>query len=72
MLTLNSPDFVGKEPKKAKKKKPTGILKDLIELKRYLMEIDPKKREVELHEDKNGGLVDWSDVEAIIKKYSNP
>lgn len=49
-------------------KKPTGILKDLSELKRY----DYVWSKTPIEEYKNGRLVLWSDVEAIINKYLNP
>lgn len=48
---------------KPKKKKPTGILKDLMELKTYYIANN------EIHETKNGAFVKESDVEAIINKY---
>jgi hypothetical protein len=61
----------GQEPgKKVKKKKPTGILKDLVELKRYYMSNDDLVPEGYLIEHKKGAFVEWSDVEKIIKKYS--
>ena len=46
----------------------TGILKDLMELKRY----DYVWSKTPIEEYKNGRLVLWSDVEAIINKYSHP
>jgi len=48
-------------------KKPTGILKDLLELKRY--SVFPSSKVIEGN--KNGNIVRWSDVEAIINKYLN-
>jgi len=48
-------------------KKP-GILKDLSELKRY--SVFPSSKVIEGN--KNGNIVRWSDVEAIINKYLNP
>lgn len=48
-------------------KKPTGILKDLSELKRYEEDYDGIAFEHEY-----GSYVLWSDVEAIINKYMNP
>lgn len=56
------------ETKKLQKKKPTGILKDLSELKRY--SVFPSSKVIEGN--KNGNIVRWSDVEAIINKYLNP
>jgi len=56
------------EPSKKRKKKPTGILKDLMELKKY----DYVWIGSPLEGDKNGRFVLWSDVEAIINKYLNP
>ncbi len=49
-------------------KEPTGILKDLSELKKY----DYVWIGSPLEGDKNGRFVLWSDVEAIINKYINP
>lgn len=46
----------------------TGILKDLSELKRY--SVFPSSKVIEGN--KNGNIVRWSDVEAIINKYLNP
>ena len=58
----------GSEPSKKTKKEPTGILKDLSELKRY--SVFPSSKVIEGN--KNGNIVRWSDVEAIINKYMNP
>lgn len=56
-----------------KKKKPTGILKDLIELTRFLSYSgDDDIFGPTLIEDKEGDLIRVEDVEAIINKYSNP
>lgn len=46
-------------------KKPTGILKDLKKLNRYIM-----FKGIQLKEEDT--VVLWSDVEAIINKYLNP
>jgi len=54
------------EPSKKTKKKPTGILKDLSELKRYWI------YNRVLMENENGSVIKVSDVEAIINKYLNP
>jgi hypothetical protein len=59
------------EPSKKRKKKPTGILKDLSELKRYELfkgTVETKFKDLT----KEGEYVRWSDVEAIINKYLNP
>ena len=56
----------GSEPSKKRKKKPTGILKDLLELKRYWI------YNRVLMENENGSVIKVSDVEAIINKYMNP
>ena len=58
----------GSEPSKKTKKEPTGILKGLLELKKY----DYVWIGSPLEGDKNGRFVLWSDVEAIINKYLNP
>lgn len=55
------------KPNEVKKKKPTGILKDLIKIQRYLI-VDGKF----IFHNEKGNYVKWSDVEAIINKYSNP
>ena len=47
-------------------KQPTGILKDLLELKRYWI------YNRVLMENENGSVIKVSDVEAIINKYLNP
>lgn len=47
-------------------KQPTGILKDLSELKRYWI------YNRVLMENENGSVIKVSDVEAIINKYLNP
>lgn len=63
------------EPSKKTKKQPTGILKDLMELKRYeLGENDDDEYGFSacIIAYKKGSLVEWSDVEAIINKYSHP
>ena len=67
MLQLAS-NLPGSEPSKKIKKEPTGILKDLSELKRY--SVFPSSKVIEGN--KNGNIVRWSDVEAIINKYTNP
>ena len=54
------------EPSKKIKKKPTGILKDLSELKRYWI------YNRVLMENENGSVIKVSDVEEIINKYLNP
>ena len=56
----------GSEPSKKTKKEPTGILKDLSELKRYWI------YNRVLMENENGSVIKVSDVEAIINKYMNP
>lgn len=48
------------------KKKPTGIIKDLIELQRYY------KIDDDLVKDSKGTIVLWRDIQSIIKKYTNP
>lgn len=56
---------------KPKKKEPTGILKDLSELKRYELfkgTVETKFKDYT----KTGDFVRWSDVKAIINKYLNP
>lgn len=58
------------EPSKKTKKKPTGILKDLMELKRLYINND--HGDVDMIESEIGAFVEWSDVEAIINKYLNP
>ena len=55
----------GSEPSKKTKKEPTGILKDLKSLNRYIM-----FKGIQLKEEDT--VVLWSDVEAIINKYMNP
>ena len=50
---------------KPKKKEPTGILKELKSLNRYIM-----FKGIQLKEEDT--VVLWSDVEAIINKYLNP
>ena len=56
----------GSEPEKGNKpKEPTGILKDLMELKRYEEDYNGCP-----FEHKKGDYVLWSDVEAIINKYN--
>ena len=65
MINRPDPTLPGSEPSKKTKKEPTGILKDLSELKRYC------KPDNETVEYKNGNIVRWSDVEAIINKYLN-
>ena len=55
----------GSEPSKKTKKEPTGILKDLKSLNRYIM-----FKGIQLKEEDT--VVLWSDVEAIINKYSHP
>lgn len=55
----------GSEPSKKIKKEPTGILKDLKSLNRYIM-----FKGIQLKEEDT--VVLWSDVEAIINKYMNP
>jgi len=66
MKHFTDPTLPSSEPSKKRKKKPTGILKDLSELKRYCK---PNNETIEY---KKGGFVRWSDVEAIINKYLNP
>jgi hypothetical protein len=62
----------GSEPSKKRKKKPTGILKDLLELKKYeLFKGNIHTRFSDLVKEPDD-LVRWSDVEAIINKYLNP
>lgn len=48
-------------------KQPTGILKELLELKTYYINVDGKEVQSKI-----GNWVEWSDVEAIINKYSHP
>ena len=65
MLQLAS-NLPGSEPSKKIKKEPTGILKDLSELKRYWI------YNRVLMENENGSVIKVSDVEEIINKYMNP
>lgn len=58
-------NLIGSEPKKKRKKKPVGILKDLTKMKRVDVDL-----EFDIIYSTDGDLVLWSDVEAIIKKYS--
>lgn len=58
----------GSEPSKKRKKKPTGILKDLLELKRYDV-AKMKNGELVLVGKENGQCTEWSDIEKIINKY---
>lgn len=61
------------KPKKVKQKKPTGIIKDLMELQRYELGEDDDDYagcSACIITDKNGQLVEWSDIETIIKKYN--
>lgn len=57
-------------------KKPTGILKDLMELKKYFIGADAslRRESITLYpiENSDGRYVQWSDIEAIINKYMNP
>ena len=55
------------EPSKKRKKKPTGILKDLLELERYSTGFDSGPIS-----NKEGAWIKWRNVEAIINKYLNP
>lgn len=66
MINLPENNTVGSEPKKINKK-PNGILKDLMKIQRYKI-VDG---EFIFHNEK-GNYVEWSDIEAIIRKYSNP
>jgi len=75
MLNPTEEYLPGSEPSKKIKKEPTGILKDLLELKRYSAEMDGCEccgQWVSTKEDKDGDLILRSDVEAIINKYLNP
>lgn len=84
MVNYPDPTLPGSEPSKKRKtsdlniyydngkieKKPTGILKELMELKRC--DIDYSKFPPNLYDFSDGRAVLWSDVEAIINKYLNP
>jgi hypothetical protein len=64
MINYPEQNPIGQEPGK-KKKEPKGILKDLMELER----VDPDYNGDPILCEK-GKYVEWSDIEAIIKKYS--
>lgn len=68
-LNSNAPGSIQRVHKSwlVEKKKPTGILKDLMELKTYYINVDGKEVQSKI-----GNWVEWSDVEAIINKYLNP
>ena len=51
-------------------KQPTGILKELMELKRYYIAMNGEN--YDMAESEIGAFVEHSDVEAIINKYLNP
>lgn len=67
MIALPEHNTVGQEPKKVSKN-PKGILKDLIQIKRYEVRDHPFAGK-EITEIKNGDFVLFEDLEAIIKKY---
>ena len=50
-------------------KQPTGILKELMELKRYYIAMNGEN--YDMAESEIGAFVEHSDVEAIINKYLN-
>ena len=71
-LNSNAPGSIQRVHKSwlVEKKQPTGILKELMELKRYYIKL--MGSDIYAGESKNGAYVEWSDVEAIINKYLNP
>ena len=70
-LNSNAPGSVQRVHKSwlVEKKKPTGILKDLSELKRYYIAMNGEN--YDMAESEIGAFVEHSDVEAIINKYLN-
>ena len=67
MIHPTDPNLLGEEKTKNEPKQPTGILKELMELKRYNEDFYGCT-----FEHIKGNYVLWSDVEAIINKYLNP